>query len=157
MGRNWSSTSSTDYRLQHQATSSGGLLWDISAASDPEDWGDSGPGSYIPADVYDHPEWYFSMSDPENRKAFDVVKSLRNADPESYITVYRGSPKGALNSGDWISLTRSYADIYSGDGPYSDNPRSRTYEYRVKVKEVIWQGDDIKEFGYFGNRKRPKR
>lgn len=157
MGRGWSQTSNTDYRLQHTTTDSGGLLWDISAASNPDDWGDSGPGSYMPRDVYEHPEWYFNMSDPTVRNAFNVVKSLRGADPDSYITIYRGSPRGVLNDGDWVSLTRDYADVYSGDGPYSDNPNSKTYEYRVRVREIVWQGDDIREFGYFGNRKRPRR
>lgn len=140
----------TSYRLQHQASSSGGLLTDISASSDPDDWGSSGSGSYMPSDVYDHPDWYFIMDDTGARESFDIVKQLRGASPETEVTIYRGSPKGELNSGDWVALSRAYANEYAGDSGYSDNTNSKVYSYKVKAKDIVWQGDDIREFGYFG-------
>ena len=142
----------TSYRLMHQPNKYGGMLTDISYYTDPDDLGE---GKMVPTDVYDHPEWYFYMG-PQERETFDIVKGLRGADPETEVTVYRGAPVGELNTGDWIALTRSYAGDYAGDSTWSDNPNSKVYTYKVKAKHVVWQGDDIREFGYFGPNLRSK-
>ena len=161
-GRGSSSASSkaapdTSYMMSHRPHTGGGLLTDISAAADPEEWGSSGAGSYMPSDVYEHPEWYFDMRDAGARESFSAVKALRGASPDTDVTIYRGAPKGELNTGDWIALSKSYAEVYAGDGAYSDNPNSKVYTYKVKARDVIWQGDDIREFGYFGKNIKAKR
>ena len=65
------------------------------------------------------------------------------------VTVYRGSPAPELNSGDWVTLSESYAMRYSGK--FSENPASKLYSYKVKASELSFDGSSLLENGYFGN------
>lgn len=62
------------------------------------------------------------------------LKKLRNmnGNPEMEIKIYRSSPIGELNSGDWVTTSKTYAnDIKRQNG-------GKVYEYNVKVKDLIY-------------------
>lgn len=102
----------------------------------------------VPADVYDHPEWYFNMRDKADRESMEVVKRIKG-NPDAVVTIYRGSPKGELNDGDWVTFSKTYAEQYAGEGQYSSEG-STVHKYQVRASELTWPGDSINEFGYRG-------
>jgi hypothetical protein len=75
-----------------------------------------------------------------------ILTKLKGAKPDDLITVYRTSPKGELNEGDWITLSKDYADFMAASKPAG---LSKVHEYKVKAKDVQSGGEDITEFGYF--------
>ena len=109
-------------------------------------------GEFFPEDMLNHPDWYFSMEDDGAWETVRILKRLQG-NPDAVVTVYRGAPSGELNTGDWVTLSKSYASIYAGDGAYSDNPNSKVYSFQAKASELSFDGDDISEFGYWGKRK----
>ena len=122
-----------DYRLSHRPTETGALASNIS---------DNG---LIPSDVYEHPEWYFSMSEKSYQESFNVLKKIRNK-PDAEIKIYRASTKNELNVGDWVTLSKTYAKEHN---ERSLNFKGKVYEYTVKEKDIQYAGDDINEFGYY--------
>lgn len=113
-------------------------------------------GNYFPKDILIHARDYFpdygNFKDTE--KLISILKQAQN-NPDMEVTIYRGAPSGGvLNQGDWVSLSKSYAEDYAQGGNYSDNPNSKVYSYKVKVKELSFDGDSIYEFGYWGPRKK---
>lgn len=96
----------------------------------------------IPADVYQHPEWYFNMRDKNYQESFNALKKIRN-NPEAEVTIYRAAPKKELNNGDWVSLSKGYAKQESlSEG-------TPVHSFKVKAKDIQFAGDDLNEFGYF--------
>ena len=122
-----------DYRLSHRPTETGAFASNIS---------DNG---LIPSDVYEHPEWYFSMSEKSYQESFNVLRKIRN-NPDAKIKIYRASTKNELNVGDWVTLSKTYAKEHN---ERSLNSKGKVYEYTVKAKDIQYAGDDINEFGYF--------
>lgn len=108
----------------------------------------------IPKDSLEHPEWYFMEArEPEAREVVRILKSVQGR-PDAEVTVYRGSPKGELNQGDWITLSRKYAESYAGDSPYASRTgKAKVYRYTAKASEISFDGDSLYEFGYWGKRK----
>lgn len=127
-----------DYRLSHRPTETGANASNISST-----------GS-IPSDVYEHPEWYFSMSEKSYQESFNVLKKVRN-NPEAEVKIYRASTKNELNEGDWITLSKTYAEEHN---ERSLDSKGKVYEYTVKAKDIQFAGDDINEFGYFPQEKK---
>lgn len=129
-------STSNSYHMAHRPTESGATGADISLN-----------GEYIPKDVYEHPEWYFNMNDKATRESFNAVNKIRGK-PEAEVTIYRASPSDTINSGDWISLSKTYAKEHN----LNLNDRGingRVTSMKVKAKDIQFAGDDINEFGYF--------
>lgn len=101
----------------------------------------------IPEDVYDSPEKYFSFrADPDAAKSYqESIKALREIrnKPEAEVTIYRASPKNELRYGDWVTLSKNYAE---GESLYEN---VEVNSFTVKAKDIQFAGDDINEFGYF--------
>lgn len=81
-------------------------------------------------------------------KAVKVIRDMQK-NPDMDVTVYRTVPKDAngvgLNFGDWITLTREYADEHGQarfDGDY------RVIEQKVKARDIYTDGNSIHEWGY---------
>ncbi len=108
-------------------------------------------GDYFPDDILDRPEAYYIFNSyPTDKELINKLKAAQN-NPDAIITIYRGAPSnGTLNTGDWVSLSKEYAMQYAGAGGYSDNPNSMLYEYKVKAKDLSFDGDSIYEYGYWG-------
>lgn len=103
-------------------------------------------GESIPADVYDHPEHYFNMNDEAYKESFAALKSIHNK-PDAEVKIYRASPKNELNRGDWISLSKIYAER---SGVEEGTP---VHGFTVKAKDIQFAGDDLNEFGYYPAKK----
>jgi hypothetical protein len=100
-------------------------------------------GGIIPKDIYTHPQYYADMTQQTYKESFSVILNIKDK-PEGIVTIYRASPKKELNTGDWVTLSKSYAKQESlSEG-------TPVHSYRVKAKDVFFAGDDINEFGYFG-------
>lgn len=151
-GRGSSSASAavdTSYRLQHHPGNPLEYPDEVATADRIT------TGEVLPSDFLDHPEWYLTMDDDGAWETVRILRSIQG-DPNATVTIYRGAPKGELNTGDWVTLSRSYAENYAGDGAYSDNPSSKVYSFKAKASELSFDGDDISEFGYWGARKRAR-
>ena len=103
--------------------------------------------SYCMPGFYDNPQNY-DFGEPGSDESIRTVMSIRNK-PDAEVTVYRGAPKGELNDGDWVSLSRTYAEQYAGNGFYS-SPGAEVHSFKVKAKDLTFEGNSINEFGYRG-------
>lgn len=101
-------------------------------------------------------EWYLTevvgsltRNDEGARETIRVPRSVQGR-PDAEVTVYRGMPGNALNRGDCVTLSRSYAEEYAGDGPYSGGSDSRVASFTARASELSFDGDSLYEFGYWG-------
>ena len=101
-------------------------------------------GGVIPKDIYTHPQYYADMSNKASQESFRVIMRVRGK-PNSSITIYRASPVKELNTGDWVSLSRTYAKTESQEEGVP------AHSFKVKAKDVWFAGDDVNEFGYWGS------
>jgi hypothetical protein len=81
-----------------------------------------------------------------DKESFDVLYGL-TGDPDQEITIYRAVPKGvtSINSGDWVSLSPTYAaehldSVLLGKGAVVSK--------KVKVSELYTDGNSINEFAW---------
>ena len=73
-------------------------------------------------------------------KEVNKLESIIN-NPEKEVTIYRASPKKELNSGDWVTIDKDYAnDIKRQNG-------GNVYSYTVKAEELFYPKtlDEFKE------------
>ena len=123
------------YGMSHRPSETGATADNISLG-----------GDLMPDDVYQHPEWYFGVNNTDDygkatRESWNTIRKIRGK-PDSDITIYRASPSSELNQGDWITLSRKYAQLHAkGD--------MKINKFKVKAKDIQFAGDDINEFGYY--------
>lgn len=125
-----------DYKMQHRPDTE----WNMT----PDDL--LGENSVAPKDIYEHPEYYLVNDNnkvlEETKKVLESVKDK----PNEMITIYRATPGNEINDGDWVTLSKSYAE----DHNYSQlDGKGNILEKKVPVKDVQWAGDDLAEWGYF--------
>ena len=105
-----------------------------------------------PDDIFDHPERYM-QSDSTSKEAARAIKAtlnaLNNGNKDAKIKVFRAVPlsvkEGRLRNGDWVTPSRAYADMHGNhrlDGKY------RVIEEEVPAKDLWWDGNDVREWGY---------
>ena len=127
-------------------------------------------GQLVNKDIYDHPEWYFSMSEPYNREGARIMQRVKGK-PDAPVKIYRAIPKGAqseIQFGDWVTTVESYAVVH-GDAslqqwestPTGDGLTTAGWDYTrigpgyeiisdvVPAKDLMWPGDSMVEFGWF--------
>lgn len=124
-----------DYFMEHRPTETGAFASDI-----------TDNGNLIPSDVYEHPEYYFTM-DEAHKESMKALKNVKD-NPDGEITIYRATPGDTLNYGDWVTLSKSYAELHNKtqfDG------KANILELKVKANDIQYAGDDICEFGYYPN------
>lgn len=108
----------------------------------------------IPKDALFRPEMYYSDIRQYDGKAVAEILRRIQGNPDMFVRIYRGAPSdGILNTGDWVTLSRKYAEQYAGNGAYSSNPESKVYTYLAKASSLSFDGDSIYEFGYWGEAK----
>lgn len=63
-----------------------------------------------------------------------------------WVTIYRASTGDSINKGDWITLSKSYAEHHN----YSWlDGKGKILSKQVKAKDIQFAGDDLAEWGYF--------
>lgn len=96
----------------------------------------------MPKDFYTNPEQYIFGNKEASQESVRAIMKIKGK-PNAEVIVYRASPKNKLNKGDWISLSKKYAE---GE---SKTEGVKVYSFKVKAKDIQFAGDDINEFGYF--------
>lgn len=103
--------------------------------------------SMIPSDVYGPagPRLY-GLGDPEvDSEAFGALRSARG-NPDAEVVVYRAVPKGVseINSGDWVTTSRKYADMH---GENSLGGNYEILEQKARAGDLFSEGYPY-EFGW---------
>lgn len=124
--------SDTSYRGEHQPDRMG-VGYDLTSEG------------IIDDSIYTNPEWYAVMSEKSYRESYAVLNRVRNK-PNANVTIYRATPSNEINPGDWVTLSRSYAQEHL---ERVLNNEGNIVKKVVKAKDIQWAGDDINEFGYF--------
>jgi hypothetical protein len=69
-------------------------------------------------------------------------QAVYGVDSEGMVTIYRSTPSGTINTGDWVTTDKSKIPAAAG------NP---IVEQRVPASSLVRRaGDDEDEFGYVG-------
>lgn len=105
-----------------------------------------------PDDIFDHPERYMQSASTSKEAARAIkatLNALKNGNKDAKIKVFRAVPlsvkEGRLRNGDWVTPSRAYADMHGNhrlDGEY------RVIEEEVPAKDLWWDGNDVREWGY---------
>lgn len=126
----------TDYFMNHRPTASG-ITADNLINQNVE--------SPMPKDMYEHPEYYFMMNEEYSKESMDVLKKIKG-NPNAEITIYRATPGNSINSGDWITLSKKYAEFHNQS---QFDGKGNIIKKVVRAKDIHYAGDDINEWGYF--------
>lgn len=125
-------TKRPDYGYGHSPNEEGVRAFDLTEKVDGE--------QMIPKDMYQ--QWYGSRGTAEDLESISVLKKIKG-NPEAYVTIYRASPKEGFNYGDWITLSKKYAQ------QHAEGNNFKVFSQKAKAKDIRWAMDDINEFGYF--------
>ena len=100
-------------------------------------------------DVFEHPEWYLNLDEKYNKESLNALKKVRN-NPEAELTIYRATIGNKINTGDWVTPSKMYAEYHNNS---QFDGKGNIIEMKVKAKDIQFAGDDINEFGYFPSNK----
>lgn len=105
-----------------------------------------------PDDIFDHPERYMQSASTSKEAARAIkatLNALKKGNKDAKIKVFRAVPlsvkEGRLRNGDWVTPSRAYADMHGNhrlEGEY------RVIEEEVPAKDLWWDGNDVREWGY---------
>lgn len=134
-------TVKTNYRGSHTAPGPdfGAPLHDL-----------TGGGQMYPSDVYSASasRLYGTGNAIADKEAFNLAKQVKGK-PEAEVTMYRAVPKDesikSINPGDWVTLSKSYAQNH-GESVFKGDYKILTQ--KVKAKDLWTNADSIHEFGY---------
>lgn len=124
----------TGYKMFHRPNEDGAPSYDLTDGE-----------ISLPKDFYENPEMYGNIKDKTYKESLDALKKIKG-DPEAEITIYRATPSKEINDGDWVTLSKEYANIHNES---SLDGNGNILEMKVKAKNLKFAGDDIREFGYF--------
>jgi len=126
-----------EYWMSHRPSQNGPPLHNL-ASVDVE--------SPMPADVLKHPEWYTGFSEIL-REFWPLILSAQGR-PGARVTIYRAMRAGipTINRGDWVTPSKFYAMMDLDSDPVGREVVSAT----VLASTVIFAGDDLVEWGYWG-------
>lgn len=132
----------TPYRGSHQPNPEGAPLFDM-----------TGNGNFFPNDIYSQNglRYYGQQNSTADIESYNVINRVRD-NPDAEVTIYRSVPVGVkgFNSGDWVSVSKTYAEDHASSGYGPDGTQSgEVISKTVKAKDVRSPGDDLNEFGFF--------
>ena len=101
------------------------------------------------------PDNYYDILNKQANSNKFVKESLEQlnkvkGNPNAEITIYRATMGDKINDGDWITLSKSYANEHN---LHSLNGKGKVLEMKVKAKDIQFAGDEINEWGYFPKNK----
>ena len=148
----------TSYRLQHQARGleeEGTVRLDNltkdtlgNRAGYPEDfYSPRGQRIYAPGAKFSGDEYGIANTESYN----EILRAKGN--PEAEVTIYRAVPNEEsiteINEGDFVTLSPRYAELHGASG-YGEKGEDagKLLSKKVKVKDLIWDQNDVNEFGY---------
>ncbi|AGW85581.1 hypothetical protein BLAC_07050 [Bifidobacterium animalis subsp. lactis ATCC 27673] len=101
-----------------------------------------------PSDVLEHPDWYGARY-PESIR--QVRAAATAGDPNRPVTIYRAVPIGVtrINTGDWVALSRSYANDESQRVADDGSAAGNIISARVPASSLYSEGI-LEEWGYQG-------
>jgi len=159
VGKKMLTKESTDYRLQHKPrgpddeypvrldnltqTTTG------ESAGYPKDfYSGEGKRIYAPGPSFEGDEFGIA-----NTESYNIINSVKG-NPDAEVTIYRAVPNEKnitkINPGDFVTLSKRYADLHAAGGYGRDGTDSgKVLELKVKVKDIYWDQNDVNEFGYF--------
>lgn len=115
-----------------------------------------GPDSFFPDDVYDNPQYYDHTGGESlaDREAAAVLRKAKGK-PNVKIKVYRAAPPEAnsINKGDWVTTSPAYARQHAESQAGEPWP---VFEIEVPANQIRNGGNDIVEWGYWGEDKPAK-
>ena len=95
------------------------------------------------------PENFYEMLNKDNdvatKETMQQLNKVRN-NPDSMVTIYRATTGDSINNGDWITLSKTYANKHN---QHSLGGKGKVISMQVKAKDIQFAGDDIREWGYF--------
>jgi hypothetical protein len=88
-----------------------------------------------------------------NNESYQAILKARGK-PDAEVTIYRGVPNEdsitSINSGDFVTLSKKYAELHARSGYGLDgNQRGKVLSQTALVEDIYWDGNDVNEFGYF--------
>jgi len=126
-----------DYFMAHRPTKSGAYGYDITAG---------GEEAILPADAYDNLGHYTGFKQPGYiDETITQLRAARN-NPDAEMTIYRATPGDTINDGDWITLSKAYADEHNRS---QLGGKGNVLSQKVPAKDIQFAGDDLMEWGYF--------
>ena len=159
VGKKMLTKESTDYRLQHKPRGPDDeypvRLDDLTqtttgeSAGYPKDfYSEKGKRIYAPGQSFEGDEFGIA-----NNESYSIINSVKG-NPDAEVTIYRAVPNEKnitkINSGDFVTLSKRYADLHGAGGYGRDGIDSgKVLELKVKVKDIYWDQNDVNEFGYF--------
>ena len=91
---------------------------------------------------------YFGDGVPYDNESIQVIQDVRD-NPDAMVTIYRSVPSGikdaTINSGDWVSTSRKYAEDHGRSNLGNDY---QVLETTVRADELFTDGNSIHEWGY---------
>jgi SPP1 gp7 family putative phage head morphogenesis protein len=96
-------------------------------------------------DFYTRSNIYTTGMPQADRQSISAIMAIRN-NPDKLVTIYRAVPKHVeqINPGDWVTLSRSYADTHL----LSNLEGGHVISLKIPAKNLWFDGDSINEFGY---------
>lgn len=125
-----------EYMMSHRPTETG-----ITA----DDLTNQNVETPMPKDFYDNWEKYLNTSEDGAVESMDVLRKIKG-NPNAKITIYRATTGDSINDGDWITLSKTYADKHNAS---SLKGKGKVLSQVVSAKDIQWAGDSINEWGYF--------
>jgi len=94
-----------------------------------------------------------------NTQSYNAILKAKG-NPEAEVTIYRAVPNERnitkINEGDFVTLSPKYAELHGASGYGSGGQDAgKILSQKVKVKDLLWDGNDVNEFGYFPHDSRP--
>ena len=133
-----------DYMMTHRPTQTGIYADNLLA--------EGADGMAYPKDVYDNPQYYTFMYDDTPNVLNETMAQLNavRGNPNGEITIYRATPGNTINDGDWITLSKTYADLHNQQ---QLGGKGNVLSQKVNVRDVQPSLDDLAEWGYYPQRK----
>jgi len=149
----------TSYRVQHQAKGyDDGDPIRLDNLTKSKDGGEAGypddfytpKGRMIYAPPARFPDDEYGIA---NTQSYDAILKAKD-NPEAEVTIYRAVPNEEnitkINEGDFVTLSPKYAELHGASGYGSrGEDAGKILSQKVKVKDLLWDGNDVNEFGYF--------
>lgn len=96
----------------------------------------------MPNDALDHPDWYGA----EHAETIDALRRVTS--PDDLVTIYRAVPDTVhhINSGDWVALSRAYAQGHADGGNITGQDQGHIISAQVPAKYLFTE-DSLEEWG----------